>query len=190
MATISQLSHAGELRVDECRRPLSDVTLDTGDAGMRRALPGLELRVHRRVARLSTEAWRFHRVEAAVAGQQNDDDVDSGESRDEECCPTDLRATKIDDGPFGRRRWIAPQLSPLSDMPTGMSSSPTANTAGMPMKTTRPAYGLENIPASIAITRVTNTTADAVVTTAPAIASGWRASAESHHEPRYFKLCM
>ena len=56
---------------------------------MRRALPGLELRVHRRVARLSAEAWRFHRVQAAVPGQQNDDDVDRGESRDEEGCSSD-----------------------------------------------------------------------------------------------------
>ena len=59
------------------------------------------------------------------------------------------------------------------------------------MKTTRPAYGLENIPASIAITSVMNTTADAVVTTAPAIASGWRASVlRLITNVRYFRLCM
>ncbi len=59
------------------------------------------------------------------------------------------------------------------------------------MKTTRPAYGLVSIPASMAITRVMNTTADAVVTTAPTIASGWRASVLILiTSARYFRLCM
>ena len=90
-----------------------------------------------------------------------------------------------------RRRWIAQQFAPLERHAAGMSSSPTTNRAGMPMKTTSPAYGLENIPASMAITRVTNTTADAVVTTAPAIASGWRASVLILiTNARYFRLCM
>ena len=73
-----------------------------------------------------------------------------------------------------------------------MSRSPIANTAGIAMKITRPAYGLLSIPASMAITSVTNTTADTVVTTAPAAASGWRASvliliANARY---FFRLCM
>ena len=76
-------------------------------------------------------------------------------------------------------------------MPAGTSRSPITNTAGMATKTTRPAYGLSSIPASMAITRVMNTTADAVVTTAPTIASGWRASALILiTNARYFRLCM
>ncbi len=76
-------------------------------------------------------------------------------------------------------------------MPAGMSRSPITNTAGMPIKTTRPAYGLLSIPVSMAITSVTNTTADAVVMIAPAIASGWRASVLILIAgARYFRLCM
>ena len=48
-------------------------------------------------------------------------------------------------------------------MPSGMSSSPSTNTAGIATKTTRPAYGLSSSPASIAITSAMNTTAEAVV---------------------------
>ena len=62
-------------------------------------------------------------------------------------------------------------------MPSGMSNSPITKAAGMATKTTSPAYGLLSHPASIAITSATNSTADTVVITAPAIASGWRKSA-------------
>jgi hypothetical protein len=48
-----------------------------------------------------------------------------------------------------------------------------------------------NIPASIAIINVMNTTADAVVTIAPMIASGWRASVMVLvTRAPYFRLCM
>ena len=59
------------------------------------------------------------------------------------------------------------------------------------MKTTRPAYGLLSIPASMAITSVINTAAEAVAMTAPAIATGWRASVLILIKgARYFRLCM
>src|SRR5262245_14869386 len=64
-------------------------------------------------------------------------------------------------------------------MPSGIRSSPATNTAGMAMKITRPAYGLcSNSPAKIAMVSATNTAPAAVVTSAPTIATGWRASAQ------------
>src|SRR3954463_2210204 len=49
----------------------------------------------------------------------------------------------------------------------------------MARKMTKPAYGFSNIPAKTAITSAMNTAAEAVVITAPAIASGWRARASN-----------
>ena len=59
-----------------------------------------------------------------------------------------------------------------SHMPSGISSRPTMNAAGMAMKTTSPAYGLTSQPASTAITSAMNSTADVVVRRAPMIATG------------------
>src|SRR4051794_29932337 len=61
-----------------------------------------------------------------------------------------------------------------SQAPSGINRRPRTNSAGTATKTTSPAYGLSNIPASTAITSAMNATADAVVITAPATASGWR----------------
>ncbi len=73
----------------------------------------------------------------------------------------------------------------------GMSSSPTRNTPGTTTKTTRPAYGLENIPITAAIVSPMNTTADTVVITAPAIATGWRMSVTNRIACAfYFRLAM
>src|SRR5262245_30369844 len=58
-----------------------------------------------------------------------------------------------------------------------MSRSPTTKKVGMTTNTTRPAYGFSNSPAKDATTSAMNTTADAVAISAPAMASGWRASA-------------
>ena len=59
------------------------------------------------------------------------------------------------------------------------------------MKTTRPEYGFSNSPSNSAITSAMNTTAEAVVISAPAIASGWRASVSNRLTwTRYLRLCM
>ena len=61
----------------------------------------------------------------------------------------------------------------------------------MATKITRPAYGLLNSPANPAITSAMNTTADTVVSSAPMMASGWRASASRvvTEKPAFYRLC-
>src|SRR4051794_27275085 len=77
--------------------------------------------------------------------------------------------------PFGSRC----SFRRSSHMPAGIISRPSTNTAGMPRKMTRPAYGFSKSPAKTAITSAMNTAADAVAINAPAIASGCRTSASS-----------
>ncbi len=60
----------------------------------------------------------------------------------------------------------------------------------MATKTTNPAYGFWSIPASMAITSAMNTTAEAVVTSAPAIAIGCESVSRFIGEARYLRLCM
>src|SRR6185295_1727044 len=71
----------------------------------------------------------------------------------------------------------------------GISSSPTRKHAGIATKTTRPAYGFASIPVNMAITSAQNTTAEAVVTSTPAIATGWESASRFIRCARYLRVC-
>ncbi len=116
---VHELPHAGQLGVHKPFCPLADVTAGTGDAPVRCALPGSELRVHRRVAHLSAEGGRLHPVQAAVTRQQNQNDVDGGEGRDDQRHPAHAWATEIENRPIVDRARVAPQLPPLQPYPNG-----------------------------------------------------------------------
>ena len=103
-----------------CTKPaaFADVARDAGHTRVRARLPGGDLRVHRRVAGLSAELRRFHPVQPAVAGDQDNRDVGRGQRGDERAVRRTY-LTEIEDRPVAaalgsrrsRRRW--------SHMPNG-----------------------------------------------------------------------
>ena len=101
---LNELPYAGQLGVHECAGSFADMARDAGHAGVRRPLPGHELRLHRGVARLPAEGRRFHVVQATVAAQQDNHEVDGGKRRDEERRPADAAAPEVEDGPVFRVR--------------------------------------------------------------------------------------
>ena len=104
---VRELPRAGHLVLHERPPALADVAIHARDSRMRRVLPGGVLRVHRRVARLTAELRRLHRVQRPVPRDQHDDHVDRGQCGDGEQGATDSRLPEIDHGPGGRHARIA-----------------------------------------------------------------------------------
>ena len=79
---VIQLPRAGELGAHERLRAFTNVTRGARDLRVRRRLPRGELRVHRQMTRLAAERRRVHPVHRALAGEQDDHDVDGGQRDD------------------------------------------------------------------------------------------------------------
>ena len=76
---VEQLTDAGGLVMDERFAAFTDMALDAGDVRMRGVLPGRVLRVHRLVAHRPQNCGDSIHLQRAVAGDQDDDDVDGGQ---------------------------------------------------------------------------------------------------------------
>ena len=104
-----ELAHTGQLVANEGPGALADMAMHAVDARMRRVLPGRVLRAHGRMARLPAERRRFHVVQAAVPGQQQNRDIDGRERGDDERRATNRRHAEVEDRPIRDGRGIAPQ---------------------------------------------------------------------------------
>ena len=116
--------------------------------------------------------------------RQRDDDVDGGERGEEQRRPADAALPEVEDGPVGRPLGMARELAPLQPHAERDEQQPGDEEAGIATKTTRPAYGLVNSPPAAAIGSAMNATADVVVISAPAIASGMARTSASRHARR------
>ena len=184
-----ELPDAGELGVNECERPLVNVASDTCSFGVRRLLPGGELRLHGGVADLPAEAWRLHPVQAAVSGEQQDDDVDSSERRDGQRRPPNSGSTEIQDRPVAGGG-IVRQPAALQPHSQGNQQQAENEDNGDEDENDQAGYGFSSRPVKAAIVSATKTTADAVVMTAPAMATGCRTSASSRCTSALFQAAQ
>ena len=103
---VIQLPRAGELGAHERLRAFTDVTRGARDFRVRRRLPGGELRVHRQMTRLAAECRRIHLVHRALAGEQDDDDVDGGQRDDGQYRSARRRLAEIEDRPVACGLWM------------------------------------------------------------------------------------
>ena len=110
-----KLPDTGKLCVHERLRTFTDVAADAFHVRMGAVSPRGELGMHRRVTHLSAELRRLHRVQAAVPGKQNDDDVDPGERHQHERPSAHDWLPEIEHRPVGLGGGIAlylPSLQP------------------------------------------------------------------------------
>lgn len=187
---VNELPGASELRPHEPRCARSDVAVGARDAAVGPVAPGHELGLHRGVTDLSAELRRIHPMEAAVTGEQNDDDVDRGERNKHERAPAHHGLVEIEDRPSGDTG-IAQQPPLLQPHAEGDQQQSDDKQRGDGDEDDEAGYGFSNSPANSAMTSAMNTAADAVVIIAPAIATGCRTIASNRFTwTRYFRLCI
>src|SRR5688572_15696070 len=76
------------------------MALDARHACVRRGLMRHELNLHRRMAHLAAEAWRFHVLDAAIRRERNDDEVRRGERHEQPGALTMERIGEVESRPF------------------------------------------------------------------------------------------
>ena len=191
---VHELPHAGELGVHEPPRALRRCgSRRTPPAACGAACQAVNCGVHRRVAHLAAERRRFHPVQAAVAGEQEDDDVDGGE-RGERAAPGGGPRRAGSRGPASRPRSSGrvAAVAAAATCPAASAAARGRRAPGMATKTTRPAYGFGGTgPSAARSPGRRRPRRDTVAISAPTIASGCRTSARVFvTRRRYFRLCM
>ena len=163
----------------ECAGALADMTLGAGDARVRVGLPGRELRMHRRVAHLPAERRRLHPAQRSVPAEQQDDQIDGGESVIEKSSAPDSWPAKVHHRPFGRPRRVPAQVPRLQPHPQRNQQQPEDEDRRNGDEDDEAGVRIVEEPEHTARASAINTTADTVVISAPTIASGCRSEDEA-----------